>query len=370
MPRALLLLLLLFVIGLDGVSAINLRYAPLAPPKPTKPPSRNGTKISNDDLKRRQAASVTSVCGYYNGDPAKARTADPGFGCRLDIDRGLWGFCPTTVISAKDCGLAGNCVDSRNCKSGCGKTGIAGLTTFTWGKAHRNHSATDRFCSTVILEGGFEGGFSYIACGNAATVETLFKEAINTTETPTSIIATTVSITPTDATTIQSTTATSSLTSSPTSTTSSGVSSSATQPTSPASQTTSPTDGNKSSSDGSSNTGAIVGGVVGGVAIICVTVVVAIYIMRRNKRTTEEESQEKKRGSRFRSWGRSSSKPPNYEQSEAVRTDTQGIDTGQNKMYAGWGPSEVYGSEPRRDPTAAPVELPSASPVELPSWRG
>ncbi|KAF4785904.1 hypothetical protein HER10_EVM0011311 [Colletotrichum scovillei] len=362
MPRALLLFLLLFALGLDGVSAINLRYAPLAPPKPTKAPSRNGTNISNDDLKRRQAVSVTSVCGYYNGDPEKARTADPGFGCRLDIDRGLWGFCPTTVISAKDCGLAGNCVDSQNCKSGCGKTGIAGLTTFT--------CATDRFCSTVILEGGFEGGFSYIACGNVPTIETLFKEAITTTETPTSIIATTVRIIPTDATTIQSTTLTSSLTSSPTSTTSSGVSSSATQPTSPASQTTSPIDGNKSSSDGSSNTGAIVGGVVGGVAIICVTVVVAIYIMRRNKRTTEEESQEKKRGSRFRSWGRSSSKPPNYEQSEAVRTDAQGFDSGQNKMYAGWGPSEVYGSEPRRDPTAAPVELPGASPVELPSRRG
>ncbi|KAJ0324863.1 hypothetical protein COL5a_007632 [Colletotrichum fioriniae] len=361
MPRALLLFLLLFALGLDGVLAINLRYVRLAPPKPTKAPSRNGTNILNADLKRRQAASVTSVCGYYDGDPEKSRTADPGFGCRLDIDRGLWGFCPTTVISAKDCGLAGNCVDSQNCKSGCGKTGIAGMTTFT--------CATDRFCSTVLLEGGFEGGFSYIACGNVATVETLFKEPITTAETPTSITATTFITTPTDATTPESTTSPSTLTFSPISVPSSGVPSSATQPTSLASQTASPSDGNKSSPEGSSNTAAIVGGVVGGVAIICVTVIVAIYIMRRNKRATEEEPQEK-RGSRFRSWGRSSSKPPNYEQSEAVRTDTQGFDAGQNKIYAGWGPSEVYGSEPRRDPTAAPVELPGASPVELPSRRG
>ncbi|KAL2874300.1 hypothetical protein SGCOL_010562 [Colletotrichum sp. CLE4] len=363
MPRALFLFLLLFALGLGRVLAINLRYAPLAPPKPTKAPSRNATNILNDDLKRRQATSVTSVCGYYNGDPTKSRTADPGFGCRLDIDRGLWGFCPTTVISAKDCGLAGNCVDSQNCKFGCGKTGIAGLTTFT--------CATDRFCSTVLLEGGFEGGFSYIACGNTATVETLLKEPIATPSAPSDIVATTKILTPTDAattTTTQSSASTSSSTSSLTSAPSSGVSPSATQPTSPAGQTTFPTGGTTSSS-GPSNTGPIIGGVVGGVAIICVTVVVAIYIMRRNKRAEAEEPREK-RGSRFRSWGRSSSKPPNYEQSEAIRADTQEYGgAGQNKMYAGWGPSEVYGSEPRRDPTA-PVELPGASPVELPSRRG
>ena len=45
---------------------------------------------------------------------------------------GLWGFCPTTVISASDCGLAGNCVDSHACTAGCGIKNVASITTFTW----------------------------------------------------------------------------------------------------------------------------------------------------------------------------------------------------------------------------------------------
>ncbi|OHE95268.1 hypothetical protein CORC01_09413 [Colletotrichum orchidophilum] len=338
MPRALLLFVLLFALGCHPVLAINLRFAPVSPPKPTKTPSRNGTNTWDDDLKRRQVTSILTVCGYYEGDPIKSRTADPGYGCREDIDRGLWGFCPTTVMLAKDCGLAGNCVDSHYCSLGCGKTGITGLTTFSCEK--------DRFCSTVILEGGFEGGFSYIACGAAATVETLLKE-------------------PTVA-TVPSITVTSEAPSSASDTTIRSVASpSATQTTLPPSQITSPGDGTKSS-EGSSNTGAIVGGVVGGVAIICVTVIVAICIMRRKKRTGEPQG---KRRSRFRSWGRSSSKPPNYELSEALQTDTNEDNTEHNKMYVGRGPSEVYGSEPRRDPPA-PVELPGASPVELPRSRG
>ncbi|KAK0614019.1 hypothetical protein B0T14DRAFT_437951, partial [Immersiella caudata] len=67
---------------------------------------------------------------YFSGDPSRIRTAETGFDARVDIERSLWGFCPTFVISAPDCGLAGNCVDRHSCPRGCGK-GL-GLTTFTW----------------------------------------------------------------------------------------------------------------------------------------------------------------------------------------------------------------------------------------------
>lgn len=73
-----------------------------------------------------------STCGFLDGDINSPRTAGPGFNCRFDTANALWGFCPTTVINAKDCGLAGNCVDSHSCKSGCGITGTPGITTFSW----------------------------------------------------------------------------------------------------------------------------------------------------------------------------------------------------------------------------------------------
>jgi hypothetical protein len=93
------------------------------------------TKVGNvsvETIERRQDASQLSTCGYYNGDPTKPRTAGPGDDCRFDTLHALWGFCPTTVIAATDCGLAGNCVDSYDCSNGCGMFGTPTITTFTW----------------------------------------------------------------------------------------------------------------------------------------------------------------------------------------------------------------------------------------------
>jgi hypothetical protein len=74
-----------------------------------------------------------TTCGYKDGNPQSARTAQSGYGCRVDTANGLWGFCPTTVISAKDCGLAGVCVDSHSCTEGCGRlSNRADITTFSW----------------------------------------------------------------------------------------------------------------------------------------------------------------------------------------------------------------------------------------------
>lgn len=83
-------------------------------------------------LEPRAISTELSTCGYLDGDPKKKRTADSGFNCRVDTRNGLWGFCPATVLTASDCGLAGSCCDHHDCSDGCGMTGSKGLTTFTW----------------------------------------------------------------------------------------------------------------------------------------------------------------------------------------------------------------------------------------------
>lgn len=83
-------------------------------------------------FKKRQEQVRASTCGYGEGRADHPRTADIGFDCRVDIQKQLWGFCPTTVIAASDCGLAGACVDNHACSTGCGISGVATVTTFHW----------------------------------------------------------------------------------------------------------------------------------------------------------------------------------------------------------------------------------------------
>ena len=84
-------------------------------------------------FKKRQEQVRASTCGYGEGRADHPRTADIGFDCRVDIQKRLWGFCPTTVIAASDCGLAGACVDNHACSTGCGiLPAEAVVTTFSW----------------------------------------------------------------------------------------------------------------------------------------------------------------------------------------------------------------------------------------------
>jgi hypothetical protein len=72
-----------------------------------------------------------ATCGFDSrGVP---REGGNGFDCRVDARNGIWGFCPTTVINAWDCGLAGFCVDKEDCTDGCGPLkDRVDITTFTW----------------------------------------------------------------------------------------------------------------------------------------------------------------------------------------------------------------------------------------------
>ena len=87
------------------------------------------------ELIPRQVDALTtdfSTCGYRNGDPSQIRTANSGYDCRVYTDDALWGFCPTTVLAASDCGFAGSCLDTHACNSGCGILGNPSVTTVTW----------------------------------------------------------------------------------------------------------------------------------------------------------------------------------------------------------------------------------------------
>lgn len=93
--------------------------------------SRNATTTLIQQ-KRQNGAIVTRLSTIFlSGDSSRSRTANPGYDCRIDLSAKLWGFCPTTVIAASDCGLAGSCVDNYACSKGCGFTD-QDLTTFTW----------------------------------------------------------------------------------------------------------------------------------------------------------------------------------------------------------------------------------------------
>jgi len=88
--------------------------------------------ILSNVLQPRQTTIFPTTCGYADGDLTRPRTADRGFNCRTDALNSLWGFCPTSVITATDCGFAGNCVDAFSCTFGCGIFGNTNLATFTW----------------------------------------------------------------------------------------------------------------------------------------------------------------------------------------------------------------------------------------------
>ncbi|KAH9862847.1 hypothetical protein J1614_010940 [Plenodomus biglobosus] len=212
-------------------------------------------------------ASHATICGYQDGDPQSARTAQSGYGCRVDTANGLWGFCPTTVISAEDCGLAGVCVDNHSCTQGCGRlSGRAQITTFSCERS--------QFCSTVLLINGPDQSFEYIACGAEARTDSLFPvpNAVEATTTPSS--STSVPSSSLTRPTSQPTATAAAKSPIPASTSSSDINSSFESST----PSTIPT----SSQQNPMDLGAIVGGAIGGLCVICLTILGIVLIRRKH----------------------------------------------------------------------------------------
>ncbi|KAH7169110.1 hypothetical protein DER46DRAFT_680627 [Fusarium sp. MPI-SDFR-AT-0072] len=239
-------------------------------------------------LEPRAISTELSTCGYLDGDPKKKRTADSGFNCRVDTRNGLWGFCPTTVLTASDCGLAGSCVDRHDCSDGCA---LLGPTT------DLKISGRKSFCSMALLTFGVDQTYSYIACGTKAITDHYYI-------TPT--IGTTTTSEPSELSTSE--------TSQTSSVTSSDTASSTTDITQSASTEAISSSSEEESSSGSSspNLGAIIGGVIGGLVVICGTIIMAIFLLRRNRSkdaqagTIEQNTEDHSTGH----WRRSKTKEP------------------------------------------------------------
>ena len=106
-------------------------------PEPTRCSFQRGLNLfENSNLepwyrvRRRQITSSIQTCGFRDGNPDRARTAEPGWACSNDPGNALWGFCSTWISSVSDCSFAAGCIDSYSCANGCGKK--TGQNTVTW----------------------------------------------------------------------------------------------------------------------------------------------------------------------------------------------------------------------------------------------
>jgi hypothetical protein len=217
----------------------------------------------------RQVATEFSTCGYVDGDISKPRIAPKGFNCRVDTLNGLWGFCPTSVIAATDCGLGGFCFDGGPCSTGCGRASLKNDPRIrTWTCPEADDRPEAKFCSTASLVFGPDQTYDYVDCAEGpGKAIYLFSPALKATSSqrpPSSVLATT---TPTPTPTQTSTT--------PHSSQSEGNAeakeSSSSNP--PSSQET-----------GGVNIGAIVGGVIGGLAVVVGAIIALLYLRRYKAR--------------------------------------------------------------------------------------
>ncbi|TFB00764.1 hypothetical protein CCMA1212_007420 [Trichoderma ghanense] len=314
-PRIVAVFLFFFQVSICRARHLGIPLPTLA----AQLPLRNETEFD----KRADMQTEMSTCGYQNGDPNKFRTANPGFDCRVDTMNGLWGFCPVTVIAATDCGLAGSCVDHGSCSSGCGKTDNTKLTTFTCGPK--------QFCSTALLTFGVDQTYSYIGCGGSPKTDHY-------------VISPTASPTPTSRSSETTTTTSAFLSSSKSTDASSGTTPEPTTRSTNAPPTNETNGGSGSTSNGGSpanNTGAIIGGVIGGIALLCISGLVAILLLRRNRPHGGQTIPKGAQRDTHQSWYDASPKP-NWK----------------HRLTGGWGPRELEGSQNGRSPDHA-IELPS-----------
>jgi len=120
------------------------------------------------------------------------------------------------------------------------------------------------FCSFALLTFGIDQTYTYIACSAKATTENYLVTPLEATDVTTTSEKTTSQT--------QTSSAMTSVTTSSTIETSESTSS----------ETTNSSSANESSE--STPIGAIIGGVLGGIVVICVTVIAGIFLLRKNSR--------------------------------------------------------------------------------------
>ena len=297
------------------------------------------------------------TCGYRNGDPAQGWPAPAGYECRVDTAHGIWGFCPTTVIPATDCGLGGYCFDRNTCTTGCGSlSNNPAITTWTWyrtttpslGDTVLTTCSTpsdpeSRYCSMALLTFGVDQTYEYFHCGpEASTAHLLAFPTVALTLTKITITSTTS--TPTLSRPLSSIpTATGASPSSPSLSSTVLPSASLTEQLRSTYRTTTTTstpsilaasETNKLSYK--PNTGAIIGVTIGGLTLVCVFGSVLTYLLIR--------------------WRLAVAKQPQRQPQHELSCPTDGILRLTKTYRGGWGPSELSSHEYH---VRSPVELPS-----------
>jgi LPXTG-motif cell wall-anchored protein len=226
----------------------------------------------------RQEA-LNTICGYIGGDPGLPATCSAGSYCAVDVAHNAIGCCPDGDVACTT-GVYTACVDGDSPPQNAIDPYV-----FTCGSGD---GACDR--------NEFEGGFSQFGCGgSAATVQrtasgkpSLDLESISVemTEQPSTLSEPTTLGTGTR-------TRTRTLSTSRTTDTTEG-STTATRTTEEQSATQTsdgPADVATNAPENSGkgpNTGAIVGGTLGGVAFVAMLVLLALYLLRRRRRNSRQ----------------------------------------------------------------------------------
>ncbi|KAK4098654.1 hypothetical protein N658DRAFT_212674 [Parathielavia hyrcaniae] len=213
---------------------------------------------------------------YSTGDVTKRKTAAFGFNFQVELGghthrQGLWGFCPVELEAPTNC-LTGACFDDFGCSTGCGLVGVTQYSTI---------SCRSKLCSSAILtpESKVAASYTYYACGDEHGPDVYY--------------GFTVDFPPTSSTT--STTSTSSSTSASTSQQSlspgPAITSGPSQSDSPSNTGTSVPNTQSSLENTAISTGAIVGGAVGGLAVLCSFAFAVFWLVRRNKKANEDQNE-------------------------------------------------------------------------------
>lgn len=229
------------------VRTLNVEPWPLtaSTPAPTSPA----------ELRRR--SQYNTICGYIGGDPALPATCMAGSHCAVEVDHGAIGCCPDGVKCTG--GIFTSCVDKNS-----GPQTAKDPYIFT--------------CSgkNVCYKNTFEGGFFQYGCGSASDMATSVATTASGRQ-PLQFSHMTLSFTatptPLGPTTIGSST--------PPDSKSDSEPGSSTLASSSASATNGALAPNKGSS--TANTGAIVGGTVGGLAFLVALITLGIFLWRRKK---------------------------------------------------------------------------------------
>ncbi|KAI6785254.1 uncharacterized protein J7T54_006896 [Emericellopsis cladophorae] len=227
---------------------------------------------------RQQA--LNTICGYIGGDPELAATCSAGSHCAVDVVHNAIGCCPDGDVACT-AGVYTDCVDSDSSPQN-----VIDPYVFTCGSG-------DGGCFRNEFEGGY---FQYGCGGSAATVKMTASGKTDVELGTVSVELTEQPSTLSEPTTLGAGTRTKSATRS-TDTTESDSSSSATEGESTtatrtterpsATETSDGADNDDTDAPGNSgngpNTGAIIGGTLGGVAFVAMVVVLALYLWRRRK---------------------------------------------------------------------------------------